>query len=445
MKLGRNSTEVPIQLCELHPLTAGMRIDIEKNIDELADDIRRHEQMQPGRVLVARDGRYQAYMGSRRFLACKLLFDDKGKLKTYKAFIDDDLTDEEIIERALAENATEKKGRLDIRLLEELHYFALLSRNHTSQEIQELALAGGMKKDSITKKLTLLDFLTAEDAERLYWVEEETGFRFEVDLLLGIWQFCNGDKATFLGACSYAAKDGDWTVKGLNEDLVQGGAPEAVKIPWFAKIFPNFVPREILEQETDDVELPANQFVQDLMNTSNAYSYIPCKKCKFEIPIAYSLKMNGIPFVVAFKFKEDGTTPGERATLGVTFDGRIVCRNCNSTWKILLRPEDKEKARISLKEAPQEEEEAPPPTGDVIEQAMTKYSPAFNQFIFIDHGKWYFYDTPLGRRRPMTDEEIEKHKSYFRNLLNPKQGADENSAVDDTIDEAPPTEKSSMK
>jgi hypothetical protein len=414
MKLGETSTDIPIELCELHPLTAGMRIDIEKNIDELADDIKRHKQMQPGRATLAPGGRYLVYMGSRRLLGCKLLFDDKGKLKTYKAFIDDGLTDEDIIERALAENATEKKGRLDVRLLEELHYFATLLPTHPLEQIRSIAHAGGMKKESVSKKLALLEFLSAKDFEGLYRVEEETGFRFDLDLLKGIWQFCNGDKSIFLGACAFGAKDGHWTAKGLNEDLVLGSAPEALKIPWFSKIFPNLVPTTVPEGEKD----PLDDLIKKAMKTNNSFCYIPCKKCSFEIPIDYDLQMKGRPAVTAYRFRDDGHRDGERSELGATFAGRMKCPDCNTWWKLVLSPAGKEKIHASLEDTPQEEEEEEEATGDVIERAETIYSPAFNQFVIKDQSNWYFYDTALGRRRPMAKEEIKKHKSHFRNLLN---------------------------
>ena len=455
MKLGETSTDIPIELCELHQLTAGMRIDIEKNIDNLADDIRRHKQMQPGRVILAPGGKYLVYMGSRRFLGCKLLFDDKGKLKTYKAFIDDDLSDEEIIERALAENATEKKGRLDVRLLEELHYFAALLPTHPLEQIRAIALAGGMKKESLKKKFELLDFLTADDAERLYRVEEETGYRFDPDLLKGIWQFSNGDKSIFLGACARAAKKEDWTVKGLNEDLVLGSAPEALKIPWFSKIFPNVVPTTVPEKEEGGggEEDPLGGFVKNTMKkkgtrvppktnsleeTNDSYYYIPCKNCTFEIPIDCDLQMKGRPAVTAYKFKDDGHLDGNRTELGATFAGRMKCPNCSNWWKLVLSPAGKEKMRISLEDTPQEEE-VEEASGDVVESAETNYSPVFNQFIFVDHGKWYFYDAELGRRRPISNEEIEKHKSYFRSLLSPtsdttEKPASESPAVADTTE-----------
>ncbi|MDG6907421.1 MAG: hypothetical protein JRN20_16740, partial [Nitrososphaerota archaeon] len=68
--------------------------------------------------------------------------------------------------------------------------------------------------------------------------------------------------------------------------------------------------------------------------------------------------------------------------------------------------------RISLEESSDEEEEAP--VGEVIEASVTTYSLAFKQFLIIDQGKWYFYDSQLGRRIPMTEDDVRKHKSFLR-------------------------------
>ena len=410
MKLANTPTEAPIENCEMHPLISSMRMDIDKNIDGLADSVRHHGLMQAGRGIKSPKGKVQVYIGTRRLVACKL-----RKRKTYAVYIDEDLKDKEIISRSLGENAIEGQEKLDVRLMEELHYFSTLASKHYSRDqIDEIARAGGMKKDQLSKKFKLLDFLSTQDLERLYNVEEKTDFIFDLGLLMGIWPFCDNDKPTFLAACASAAAKKDWTVKGLNVDLVQGSAAEAPKIPWFKKIFPDLVVKQ--EQNGSAVmDYLMNALNSNSSDPSNRYFYKACAKCGFEIPLVYEPQSKGNPHATTYKFSEDGKFKGERITLDRILVGRIQCGSCGSPWKLVLEPMGKEKMRVKLEEATDVEEEEED-SSDVIESAQTMYSPKFNQFIIIDQGKNFFYDVELGRRRPMSDKEFEEHKEYLRQL-----------------------------
>ena len=411
MKLANTPSEVPIENCEMHTLISSMRMNIDKDIHGLAESIKHHGLMQAGRAVKSPKGKVQIYIGARRLVACRL-----RKRKTYAVYVDEDLKDEEIISRSLGENATEGQEKLGVRLTEELHYFSTLASKHYSRDqIDEIARAGGMKKDQLSKKFKLLDFLTTQDLEGLYKVEEKTDFIYDLSLLMGIWPFCDNDKPTFLGACASAAAKKDWTVKGLNVDLVQGSAAEAPKIPWFKKIFPDLDIKQ--EKNAHAVaEYLMNALNSNSSDPNNRYFYKACTKCGFEIPLVCELKSKGNPHATTYKFREDGRFPGERITLDRILIGRIQCGSCGSHRKLVLKPLGNEKMRVKLEEATDVDEEEEEDSRDVIESAVTKFSPKFNQFIIIDQGKNYLYDVELGRRRPMSDKEFEEHKEYLRRL-----------------------------
>lgn len=422
---------LPVEVCEIHPM-AIMRFSYEKDIDGLVESIKRHGQLEPGRAVAKRDGKgFLVYIGGRRLHACKKLFSEKGKLKTYNAYVDEGLTDKDIISRAIAENATDKKQRSDVELVEELHYFSSLP--FPVEEVRELALSGGMGKEALGKKMGLVKSLGSEDFERLYKIEEETGFRFELGHIAAIWNLSEEDRGVFFGACACAAVN-KWTVEGLNEDLVLGSAPSAISIPWFSKLFPDIAPsteKDRPEKETSageasskgsrsgkkkngkqDDDDPIDSLLKNAINSGKYYYFISCDKCGAEIPFDFDLRSKGAPVATTYEFKSDGMSDGERTALDSRFEGTIQCKKCEAKWKLVLIPSG-EKIRAFLEEASEEEE---PSVGEFIEPAVTGYSPPFNRFVIVDQGKWYFFDSSLGRKIPMKEDEIQKHKSLLRKV-----------------------------
>ena len=101
---------------------------------------------------------------------------------------------------------------------------------------------------------------------------------------------------------------------------------------------------------------------------------------------------------------------GERTALDSRFEGTIECKICESKWNLVLIPSG-EKVRAFLEQASEDEE---PSVGEIIEPAVTSYSPPFNRFVIVDQDKWYFFDSSIGRRIPMKEDEIQKHKSLLR-------------------------------
>lgn len=437
---------LPIEQCEIHPMTV-MRFSYEKDIDGLVESIGKHGQLEPGRAAAKPDGKgFLVYIGGRRLYACKRLSSQKGKLKIYNAYVDVGLTEKDIVSRAIAENATDKKQRTDVELLEELHYLSSLP--FPPNEVRELALAGGMGKESLSKKMDLFEFLESEEFESLHKIEEETGFQFKLGHLTGIWKYSGEDRAVFFGACSCAAEN-NWSVEGLNEDLVLGAAPTAPTIPWFPKLFPQLASKKNNAQQrneqgeegtkrnkgsskdhTDEKEGgkdddqatgesdqdeehgddPLDAILKNSANTGKYLYYIACKKCGAEIPFDYNLQTKGSPVATTYEFKDDGKSDGVRIALDSRYEGRIECTKCQAKLKLVLVP-DGENVRTSIEESRDEEET---PVGEVIEASVTTYSLAFKQFLVIDQGKWYFYDSELGRRIPMTEDDVKMHKSSLR-------------------------------
>lgn len=440
--------EVPqnleIDKCEIHP-QAQVRFSYEKDLDGLVESIKRHGQLEPGRAVTKPDGSgFLVYIGGRRLAACKRLFSEKGRPNTYNAFVDEGLKDKDIVPRVIAEKATDKEQWTRIRPLEELHYLSSLP--YPMDQIKEMALAGGMGKESLSKKIDLFRDLGKEDFERLHEIEEKTGFQFELLHLIGIWQYSYREKGTFFASCACAAQD-HWSVEGLNEDLVQGAAPTALNIQWFSEIFPDLVNGKIndssegdkeeieskedesshrkstrgtskkrkrgrgsaRQSEDDDADdSPLDRLLKNAIKTSRLYYYVPCRKCGAEIPFDYNLPSTSDPAVTTYVLKEDGKLDGLRIELDSRFEGTIGCSVCETKWKLVLAPEGR-KVRALLE--PSSDEQVAP-VGNVVEGEVTTYSREFNKFVIINKGSWFFFDSQIGRRVQMKADEIEKYKSF---------------------------------
>lgn len=109
--------------------------DTEK-LEELANSIKEHGQLQPGRVRPDGNGKFMIVMGERRYRACRLAD------VPYQAIIDEELSDVDLAEQAIVENLQ----RSNVTPMEEARAFQ--SRLDTGMTVEELAKRLGIKRPS---------------------------------------------------------------------------------------------------------------------------------------------------------------------------------------------------------------------------------------------------------------------------------------------------------
>ena len=101
--------EVPVETCAVDR-TAELRFDY--SVDDLAEDIRLHGQLQPV-LAYMKDGTYYVFAGVRRCLAVKKLYQTYGEPGTVRAMVfENEPSEREKIEIALSENS--KRNDLNI-------------------------------------------------------------------------------------------------------------------------------------------------------------------------------------------------------------------------------------------------------------------------------------------------------------------------------------------
>jgi len=117
-------------------------------LEELADSIKLHGQLQAGRVRPDGNGKYMIVMGERRFRACQL-----AGIQTYKAIIDEQLDNDTLAEQAIIENLI----RSNVTPIEEARAFNERLQA-TGYDVKELAKRLGIKRPSfIQKRIDLLN------------------------------------------------------------------------------------------------------------------------------------------------------------------------------------------------------------------------------------------------------------------------------------------------
>ena len=145
---------LPVKLCEPHPdLQTRLKYD---QIDVLAEDIRVHGQLQPGRAVERPDGTgYWVYLGIGRLLAIKALFEKEGEPKSYYALLDEGLPFLELFSRSMSENLK----RRNLSVLEEVRSFWLASQKAKEDEIIAAAAKIGDDPRTVRKRMELAETL----------------------------------------------------------------------------------------------------------------------------------------------------------------------------------------------------------------------------------------------------------------------------------------------
>ena len=141
---------LPVKLCEPHPdLQTRLKYD---QVDALAEDIRVHGQLQPGRAVEKPDGTgYWIYMGIGRLFAIKKLFEKDGEPKSYYALLDEGLPFVELFSRSMSENLK----RRNLSVLEEVRSFWLASQKAKVEEIIAASSKIGEEPGMVRKRIEL--------------------------------------------------------------------------------------------------------------------------------------------------------------------------------------------------------------------------------------------------------------------------------------------------
>lgn len=332
--------EVDVELCLPHPSMERMRFDygceaLEKNIGE-------NGQLEPCRAVRSdEDGVHLlVYIGQRRLHAVKKLKTKLGSPYTLKVIIDeDDLNEEELIKRALAENIEEKGQRLPLSDIEKVSYCKSLLSTYDEHSTERLLTNAGFDRSTARKILFLVDKFDNQRLERLHKIEAKSNFRFKIvhlDLLLS----CE-DEENLYETASLAA----FSQKPPEEiKLLRPGAKHFSKdIPWFGEIFP-----ELLSQDPSDGEL-----VQESEKTSEAqdreaksrrqeketdlgalpepFILIPCHHCESINP--FRLR-TGLPVFIFSNLRKDGSMEQLAIEANAIFDCERECSSCGKAFWI---------------------------------------------------------------------------------------------------------------
>jgi hypothetical protein len=231
---------LPVRLCEPHPdLQTRLRYD---QVDALAEDIRVHGQLQPGRAIEKPDGTgYFVYVGIGRLFAVKKLFDKEGGPKSYYALLDEGLPFVELFSRSMSENLK----RRNLSVLEEVRSFYLASQKASEEEIVAASSNIGEEPAAVRRRIELARIL-GDKLEKLYDIEAKsrTGFSFQLGHLDALTEI-REDRALYEAAA--AAAHSRFSVKELQSSLrnksmerVASGLPE-----WFYEIFPEYAKKAI--------------------------------------------------------------------------------------------------------------------------------------------------------------------------------------------------------
>ena len=345
-------------MCEPHPdLQTRLKYD---QVDALAEDIKVHGQLQPGRAVERPDGTgYYVYMGIGRLLAIKELFEKEGEPRSYYALLDEGLPFVELFSRSMSENLK----RRNLSVLEEVRSFYLASQKADEDEIVAASAKIGEEPSMVRKRIELARIL-GEKLGRLYEVEKRgrTGFSFQLghlDVLSKI-----GDEKELYEFAAGAANAGfnvkefQNSLKNKSIDKMVSGLPE-----WFGELFPEYARKEEKPSLPTDMNVVQHVVVAPID---------PREKSKPDLltPSSQGAKADANPTTTkqADAISTTKTEPAAAATqppAGVPYKESLrfaACPYCGAMTPFELK-EDSELTLIRFKGAAVPEKEAVAPEG----------------------------------------------------------------------------------
>lgn len=248
--------DIDVDLCIPHPSVLQMRFDYQS--EALEQNIKENGQLEPCRAIRDEDGmRFLVYIGQRRMLAVRNLKVKYGVPSTIKVIIDeDDVSEDELIKRAIAENIDESGQRLPLSDLEKIAYCKDLLQKYDGHQTERILTSAGLERSTAKKILFLVDKLDKAKIDHLHKIEGKSNFTFRIahlDLLLA-----SEDERNFYETASLAA----FSQKPPEEikTLRQVAGHFSKDIPWFKEIFPEFANAEDHRQEKEHTGNRARDF-----------------------------------------------------------------------------------------------------------------------------------------------------------------------------------------
>lgn len=340
--------DIDVDLCSPHPSILRMRFEYES--EALEQSIRENGQLEPCRAVRSEeDGVHLlVYIGQRRLYAVKALKSKYGLPSSLKVVIDeDDISEEELVKRALAENIDENGQRLPLSDLEKVVYCRDLLRKYNGQKTEKILTNAGLERNTSRKIIFLVDKFDNQKIERLHKIEVKSNFRFKIahlDLFLA-----SEDEENLYETASLAA----FSQKPPEEikTLRQAARHFSNDIPWFGEIFPEFVLG--VEDASDDSKGKEPRDENDSQGTTEAESssspeddnhreseprfgalpepviVILCYHCKSINP--FKLR-TGSPEFIFCNLKEEGFIEQLAIGANAVFDCERECSACGKSF-----------------------------------------------------------------------------------------------------------------
>ncbi len=192
------------------------------DVSALREDIRKHGQLQPGRVIY-RDGKPYVYIGVRRFYALKQLYEETGdeRFLYYEAEVDSIASDEQIIERAIAENSDQDTG-------------STIRTGITPLEIIPIAKRYGSIAQYIPKKYSALLNMPEDVIAELSKIQADTKYVFSYQLLHRLLNV-NRDALPFvartIATMKAEEKTWDFVIRRASEEFKSLNVPQQAEHP----------------------------------------------------------------------------------------------------------------------------------------------------------------------------------------------------------------------
>ena len=243
---------IPLGRIQPHPKLA---LRFEYEITSLADSIRSvadeslpSGQLSPGRVVRRADGEgYYVYVGTRRFLALKMLHEETNdeRFGVFNAYVDENLSLFQMFARAKADNEGELGEREELSVLE--------------QASAILTIRGSEKPDGLNnvmgRLLGVAEKLDGEKLRKLYDIERAARSRFRLSQLESLCKIEGSEEEFYTTAASAVAFDLD------GEDTAEKSRDAAYCLQWFAKVFPEYKQKKttLVVKANDDFAIAAER------------------------------------------------------------------------------------------------------------------------------------------------------------------------------------------
>ena len=186
-------------------------------------------QLEPGRVVPTEDGLgYYVYVGVKRFLALKLLFEKTHDVRfaAFNAYVDTNLSPLRMFVIAKMENEEGKGEREGLSVLEEVSGIGRIRDSVKPGELDE----GLRRLHDLSEKLG------EERLKKLYELERVAHFKFRVAHLERLCRIEGDEKDFYLAAASAAGYR--FTGDDIEEAVEARSA--AYNLEWFKDLFPSY-------------------------------------------------------------------------------------------------------------------------------------------------------------------------------------------------------------